>query len=255
MRRLTIPQLSGKMAKKVILCGSHWAGCMALRLLYDRGYEVFVYTHETAYNVPSLREYCESLGVSFTISKISLSNLPFQPDLICSIYYRDILQEDLTTKFSGSILNLHPSLLPKFSGCSSLTWAMIHGENEVGYTYHYIERSVDTGNIIVQKSVKLEAFDTQETLYIRTMEIALRDFYTAIDLVFSGYSGIPQSGERTYFKRGCPLKGQIDPEWDDTTVKRFIRAMTYPPYDPAYFNGNKVYTFEQYQELREKIEN
>ena len=72
--------------------------------------------------------------------------------MICSIYYRYIIEEEIINCVNGKIFNLHPSLLPNYKGCSSLTWAMINGEAEVGYSYHYIDVTLDTGNVILQKN-------------------------------------------------------------------------------------------------------
>ena len=145
---------------KIILCGYHWTGCKALELLLEEGHEVYVYTHETENYVADLEGLCVRKNIKYSLEKIQVSNMPFIPDVICSVYYRYRIKKDVIDAVNGKIFNLHPALLPKYRGCSSLTWAMINGEKECGFTYHYIDMGCDTGNTILQKKIKIEDFDT-----------------------------------------------------------------------------------------------
>ena len=151
----------------VILCGYHWTGCKALQILRKMNHNVYVFTHENPYHIPSLIDYCKKAEIPYSLENISKSELPFTPDVICSIYYRYIIKKQIIESCKGKIFNLHPALLPKYRGCSSLTWAMINGEKEAGFTYHYIDVGTDTGDVIIQESLKIEEFDTQETLFLR----------------------------------------------------------------------------------------
>lgn len=235
---------------KVILCGYNWTGCKALDILISLGHEVFVFTHDGPYHVPSLINLCQKLGVPYSTENISKSTLPFIPDVICSIYYRYIINKPVIDSCGGKIFNLHPSLLPKYRGCSSLTWALIHGEPYAGFSYHYIDEGCDTGNVLLQKKIKIEDWDTQQSLYMRTMFESMVHFPTALKMVLNEEKGEPQIGNATYFQRGCPLGGEIDPNWDMLATERFIRAMNYPPYPPARFNNESIYTIEQFIKLK-----
>lgn len=236
---------------KVILCGYNWIGCKALSLLLEKGYEVFVYTHENPSYVNSLLELCEKYDVNFSTKKIKLKNLPFTPDMICSIYYRYIISENVIDAVKGKIFNLHPSLLPDYKGCSSLTWALINGEKEVGFSYHYINKGIDTGNIILQKKIKVEDWDTQINLYQRAMFEASKYFIEVFDKVNNGYAGEEQQAGGEYYKRGCPHDGKIDPSWEPNKIERFIRAMTYPPLPYAKLNDKEIKTMEEYYDSKE----
>ena len=224
----------------VILCGYHWAGCKSLQLLLDAGHNVFVYTHESPWHIPSLSAYCRQRNVPHSLEDISTATLPFEPQVICSVYYRHLINKQVIDACSGKIFNLHPSLLPKYRGCSSLTWAMIHGEREVGFTYHYIDEGCDSGPIILQKTLPVEGWDTQETLYLRVMFEAMGYFRQAFDLVGYGVPGRPQVGPTSHYPRSCPHDGQINPSWDDDTKERFIRAMIYPPLPPAKLGDREI---------------
>jgi methionyl-tRNA formyltransferase len=237
--------------KNIVIGGYHWIGCKAIEVFRDAGANVYVYTHPAGEGVPCVASYCRRAGVAFTVERISASNLPFTPDLIASVYYRHLIKPDVIERVGGRIINLHPSLLPKYRGCSSLTWAMVQKQATAGYTYHYIDAGCDTGNVILQRPVKIEPFDTQQTLYYRVMFQAVQDLIPAVEFVFDGAPGIPQSGEATHFKRGAPYNGVIDPAWPEADVEHFIRAMTFPPYPYATFLGTPIRTFEEYLAKRE----
>jgi methionyl-tRNA formyltransferase len=229
----------------IILCGYNWTACKSLELLVNQKYNIFVYTHKNPYHVPSLEQYCKKLGVNYSLDNISKTELPFKPDIICSIYYRYIIRNHIINSCNSKIFNLHPSLLPKYRGCSSLSWAMINGEKEVGFTYHYIDQGCDTGNIIFQESLPVEDWDTQETLYLKVMFESMKYFENVLDLVKQGCVGKIQEGESSYFPRGCPYDGQINPGWDKNFKERFIRAMTYPPYPVARLDNQDIFDIEQ----------
>lgn len=235
---------------KVILCGYNWIGCKALSLLLEKGHEVFVYTHENPPHVNSLLELCKKYNVKFSTKKIKFENLPFTPDIICSIYYRYIISEEVIDAAKGKIFNLHPSLLPDYKGCSSLTWALINGEKSVGFTYHYINKGIDTGNIILQKKLKIEDWDRQADLYQRAMFEAAKYFEEVFEKVVNNFSGEKQLAEGRYYKRGCPFNGEIDENWETEKIERFIRAMNYPPLPYATLKGREIKTMAEYLDLK-----
>lgn len=236
---------------KIILCGYHWTGCKALEILLEEGHEVYVYTHKTEHCVADLEGLCIKKNIGYSLEKIDVSNLPFIPEVICSIYYRWIIKQDVIDTVEGRIFNLHPALLPKYRGCSSLTWAMINGEKECGFTYHYIDAGCDTGNIILQKAIKIEDFDTQLTLYNRVMFESMECFLEALNLVQKGYKGEKQDGIASQYRRGCPMDGKIDDSMDEEMKERFIRAMCYPPYPSAKYNGQEIRTIGEWKALEQ----
>ncbi len=92
-----------------------------------------------------------------------------EADLIVLVGYMRILSPEFVQKFKNRIINVHPALLPKFSGKgffgSNVHEAVLEaGEKETGMTIHYIDEGVDTGEIILQKKCPVEPDDTPETL-------------------------------------------------------------------------------------------
>jgi len=96
-------------------------------------------------------------------------------DLIVLAGFLSIIGEKLLAKFDGRIINIHPSLLPKFGGKGFYGLkvheaALAAGERTTGATVHFVNSEVDGGEIILQKSIEILPSDTPETLQQRVME-------------------------------------------------------------------------------------
>ena len=115
---------------------------------------------------------------------------------------------------------------------------------QVSWLFHYVEEGADTGDILIQEKLKIEEFDTQETLYIRAMFEAMNKFSSAFDKVVSGQRGSKQEGISSYYPRGCPHKGEINPSWDQSYKERFIRAMIYAPYPVAKLGEKDIFKIQ-----------
>lgn len=95
-------------------------------------------------------------------------------DLVVLAGYLKILDESLVENYRGRIINIHPSLLPKFGGMGYYgirvhEAVLAAGEKESGATVHYVDIGVDTGEIILQRSLEVLAEDTPETLQKRIL--------------------------------------------------------------------------------------
>jgi len=172
--------------------------------------------------------------------------MPFKPDIIASLYYNYKVPHEVLSLCEYKAFNCHPSLLPNYKGCSSLTWAMANQEPYCGYTYHYMTNKLDGGNIILQKPIRLRSYDLQVNLYQRVMFEASEMLPLVLDMVLGGFDGMPQSGEGCSYKRGAPYDGIIQDHWDVLRVKSFIKAMTHPPLRPALYNGNEILSYQDY---------
>ena len=75
-----------------------------------------------------------------------------------------ILSKSFINNFKGKILNIHPSLLPKFKGLNTHQRAIDRNEKYSGCTVHYVNSKLDSGKIILQKKVKINKKDTSKSL-------------------------------------------------------------------------------------------
>lgn len=93
-----------------------------------------------------------------------------RPDLVCLAGYMRILSPELVDAYRGRILNIHPSLLPKYPGLHVQRRALEGGERESGCTVHYVDVGIDSGPVIVQRRVPILPGETEESLSARILE-------------------------------------------------------------------------------------
>ncbi|MEK7672804.1 MAG: phosphoribosylglycinamide formyltransferase [Patescibacteria group bacterium] len=97
-------------------------------------------------------------------------------DLIVLVGYMRILSAEFVRKFKNKIINVHPSLVPKFCGPKffgdDIYKLIIEAkETETGMTIHYVDEGVDTGKIILQKTCKIDPTDTPQTLKTKVQSL------------------------------------------------------------------------------------
>jgi phosphoribosylglycinamide formyltransferase-1 len=93
------------------------------------------------------------------------------PDVVVSAGFMKILGPEIVDLLSGKLINIHPSLLPKFPGAHAVLDALNSGEKKTGTTVHYVDRGVDTGTIIRQIEVPIFDGDSEERLHERIKEV------------------------------------------------------------------------------------
>ena len=91
-------------------------------------------------------------------------------ELVVLAGYMRLLKEPMVTAFPRRIINIHPSLLPKYPGLTAWQQALDAGETETGCTVHYVDLGMDTGPIIAQESVPVFPHDTADALHARIQE-------------------------------------------------------------------------------------
>ena len=91
-------------------------------------------------------------------------------DLICLAGFMKILSSNFIKRFKGKILNIHPSLLPKYKGLNTHNRAIENKENYSGCTVHHVNSKLDSGKIILQKKVKISKNDNHFTLKAKILK-------------------------------------------------------------------------------------
>ena len=116
-------------------------------------------------------------------------------DLVVLAGYLRMIKEPLLKAFPRRIINIHPSLLPKFPGLEAWKQALEAGEKTAGCTVHYVDEGMDTGEIIVCAEVSVHPGDTAESLHARIQEAEHRPYPEAIATLTTPQSPIrnPQS--------------------------------------------------------------
>ena len=84
--------------------------------------------------------------------------------MICLAGFMEILSRNFISKFKGKILNIHPSLLPKYKGLNTHQRTLNNNEKYSGCTVHFVNSKLDSGKIILQKKVKISKNETKNSL-------------------------------------------------------------------------------------------
>ena len=106
-------------------------------------------------------------------------------DLICLAGFMKILSKTFINNFNGKILNIHPSLLPKFKGLNTHERAIRNKEKYSGCTVHFVNSKLDSGKIILQDKVRINKNETPKTLAKKILAKEHKLYPKAILKVFS----------------------------------------------------------------------
>lgn len=96
-----------------------------------------------------------------------------------------VLKEPMLAAFPRRIVNIHPSLLPKFPGLEAWKQALAANEKWTGVTVHYVDEKIDHGDIIAQRRVPVMSDDTPESLHTRIQEVEHALYPEALEQVFA----------------------------------------------------------------------
>ena len=108
-----------------------------------------------------------------------------QINLICLAGFMKILSKNFIKNFNGKILNIHPSLLPKYKGLNTHEKAIKNKDKYSGCTVHFVNSRLDSGKIINQKKVRIKKFDTTKSLAKRILIQEHKLYPAAIIKIFS----------------------------------------------------------------------
>ena len=100
-------------------------------------------------------------------------------ELVVLAGFMRVLHEPMLKAFPRRIINIHPSLLPKFPGLESWKQAFVAGETVTGCTVHYVDEEIDHGRILAQKEVRILPNDTAESLHARIQALE-HELYPAV---------------------------------------------------------------------------
>ena len=169
----------------------------------------------------------------------------YTPDVIVVVAFR-ILPEQVFTLAKKGTFNLHASLLPKFRGAAPINWAIMQGETKTGVTTFFIEKKVDTGEMILQKEIPIEpdatASDLAKALSVLGAE-AVVETLTRIEedrVQLQQQDNSLASKAPKLFKENTQLNWAQPPE----QVVNFVRGLADRPTAWTVFNGKSVKIFK-----------
>ena len=233
-------------APRILFFGYSEVGHECLSLLLERGDNVVaLLTHEDNpgekiwFKTPATAARARGIPVH-TPEKLNqpewLERLALlAPDLILSVYYRNLISERILGLARLGAFNLHGSLLPKYRGRAPINWAVLHGEPRLGMTLHRMVKKADAGAVVDQEGVAISPRDTAEQAFRKVLPCARIVLARQIDALLAGTAReTPQDElQATYFGGRKPEDGRINWSLASGQIFNLIRAVT-DPYPGAF---------------------
>lgn len=171
----------------------------------------------------------------------------FNADLAVLSFVTQIVPEQVFSVPKLGSICFHPSILPKYRGASALNWAIMKGETITGLTYFWVDPGIDTGPILLQKTVTIEPDDTTGSLYFnKIFPLGVEAVGECIDLIKSGNPPrIVQDESKANYDPICRDEhAKIDWSKPAQEVYNMIRGCDPQPGAHTTYNGKMVRLFD-----------
>ncbi|HIP37100.1 MAG TPA: methionyl-tRNA formyltransferase [Crocinitomix sp.] len=238
------------MDKKVIFMGTPDFAVASLKQLIDDGINVVAVV--TAPDRPSGRG--QKINMS-AVKKFALTqNLPilqperfknetflnelksYKADLFVVVAFR-MLPEVVWSMPPLGTINLHGSLLPNYRGAAPINWAVINGEKETGVTTFFIEKEIDTGNIIDKEAICIKETDNAGTIHDKLMAVGAKLLSKTVKDILNGtVNSVPQTDLDLSEIKHAPkiFKPDCKIDWSEDTISIFNKIRGLSPYPTAW---------------------
>ena len=137
-------------------------------------------------NLFNIKKYVSSFK-NYKIAETKILNLLNKNNIrfICLAGFMKILSKSFIKKFNGKIVNIHPSLLPKYKGLDTHIRAIKNKDKVAGCTVHFVTSELDSGKIILQKKIKISKKDTPTSLAKKVLRQEHKLYLVAIKKIFN----------------------------------------------------------------------
>lgn len=175
-------------------------------------------------------------------------------DLFALASYGRILPQSLLDVPKLGALNVHPSLLPKYRGATPIQSALRNGDTETGVTIMLMDAGMDTGDIVLQERVAIEADDTYGSLHDRLALYGGELLGEALDLAAKGaLPHSPQSGEPSISSPMSKDDLVVDPSWPAERIVAAVRALSPQPGARIDIDGETIKVLRAHVESGELV--
>ena len=223
----------------------------------DRPAALLLSDQDRASHDIALLKLCEAAGIAPPVIRGRQVNSAesvellrrLELDYIVCVHFPYILRRPLLDAARRGVLNLHPSYLPYNRGWHTPTWAILEG-TPAGASLHYVDESLDTGDVVCQRQAAIDPGDTAHTLYARLKALEVEVFREGWQRIKEGRAeDIPQpAGQETVHRRDALFHPAVQRIELDAVVRtadflRRLRALTTSHlHEAAYFEtGDRRY--------------
>ena len=168
------------------------------------------------------------------------------PDIIVVVAYGQILKENLLSLPKYRCINVHASLLPKYRGASPIQWAIINGEERTGVSIMYMDKGIDTGDVVLTRELTLAPDETAGSLYDRLTELGGPALLDAMDMIEEGTANPVKQDDSaaTYVAMLTKSMGNLDFNRPAEELERLVRGLIPWPGAYTYIEGRMIKFFK-----------
>ena len=158
----------------------------------------------------------------------------YNPDVMVVVAFGQIIPLSILKMPKYGCVNIHGSLLPKYRGAAPIQWAVLDGEKETGITTILMDEGIDTGDILLKKTIKIDADETSGSLFDKLMALGAKTILETLDELEKGSLTPTKQGESptAYAKMLTKAMGLIDFTKSAKELDCFVRGMD--PWPSAY---------------------
>ena len=170
-----------------------------------------------------------------------------QPELCIMAFVTDIVPMEMINYPILGTIQYHPSLLPLHRGPSSINWPIINGESTTGLTIFWPDNGLDTGPVLMQKTVEITTKETLGDLYFKKLfPLGVEAIIESVELVQSGKAPKIVQDESMATYEGWCKADDVQVKWEEntSTVFNMIRGADPQPGANTTFNGTKLSLYD-----------
>lgn len=164
------------------------------------------------------------------------------PDVIVVVAYGQILPESVLEVPKLGCINIHGSLLPKYRGAAPIQWSVINNEPVTGVTIMYMDKGMDTGDMLLKKEMVLGANETYVSLHDKMKEVGADALKEAWSLIVEGGKAREKQNEEeaTYAPMIQKALGEIRWEKSNQEIDALVRGLNPWPVAYTYYDGQMI---------------
>ena len=242
---------------KIIFMGTPDFARDSLEAVYNAGYEIIgVVTNPDRPKgrgmkmIPSsVKEFALEKELKIYQPEKVKNNIEFideikslNPDVICVVAYGKILPEEILNIPKLGCINVHGSLLPKYRGAAPIQWAILNGDKETGVTTMYMDKGMDTGDMILKEKVTIGEDETTGELWDRLSKIGGELLVKTLEQIEDRTAPREKQGE-DYTMAPMLNKDMAKIDWENKSaieVKNLVRGLNPIMGVYTFWNGNKI---------------
>lgn len=242
---------------KIVFMGTPDFAVPTLQMLIDEGHEISLVVTQpdkpkgrgNKETMPPVKELAlkyelpVSQPVRVKTDEAFYNNIKaLNPDLIIVVAFGQILPENILEIPKLGCINIHGSLLPKYRGAGPIQWSVINGESVTGVTIMYMDKGMDTGDMLYKKEIHLDPKETSQTLHDKMMYIGAEALKEAMPLIVAGGEGREKQNteQATHAPMLSKALGEIDWNKSAKSIDCLIRGLNPWPAAYTYYEGQCI---------------